>query len=134
MALVVKNPPPNVGDVRDADLIPGLVRPLGEEIGDSLQYSCLENSMDRGAWRAIVHGVTKSQIRLSTWHITGFESSGQCRSPGIKPWVGQIPWRGKWRPTPVFLPGKSHRERSLKGYIPWGHKRVRHDLMTKQQQ
>ena len=62
MALVVKNPPPNVGDVRDADLIPGLVRPLGEEIGDSLQYSCLENSMDRGAWWARVHGITNSWI------------------------------------------------------------------------
>ena len=59
-------------DTGDLGLIPGWGRSPGG--GDSLQYSCLENSMDRGAWRAIVHGVTKSQIRLSTWHITGFES------------------------------------------------------------
>ena len=65
MALVVKNPPPNVGDVRDADLIPGLVRPLGEEIGDSLQYSRLENSTGRRAWWATVYEVAKSWVRLS---------------------------------------------------------------------
>ena len=37
-------------------------------------------------------------------------------------WVGKIPWRRKWQPTPVFLPGKSHGQRSLMGYNPWGHK------------
>ena len=37
-------------------------------------------------------------------------------------WVGKIPWRRKWQPTPVFLPGESHRQRSLAGYSPWGHK------------
>ena len=42
--------------------------------------------------------------------------------PGFDPWVGKIPWRRKWQPSPVFLPGKSHRERSLVGYSPWGHK------------
>ena len=41
---------------------------------------------------------------------------------GFNPWVGKIPWRRKWRPTPVFLPGKSHGRRSLVGYSPWGHK------------
>ena len=50
------------------------------------------------------------------------------------PWVGKIPWRRKCQPTPVFLPGKSHEQRRLAGYSPWGHKRVGHDLMTKQQQ
>ena len=38
------------------------------------------------------------------------------------PWVGKIPWRRKWQPTPVFLPEKSHGWRSLVGYSPWGHK------------
>jgi len=38
------------------------------------------------------------------------------------PWVGKIPWRRKWQPTPVFLPWKSHRQRSLVGYSPWGGK------------
>ena len=50
------------------------------------------------------------------------------------PWVGKIPWRRKWQPTPVFLPWKSYRQRILAGYGPWGHKRVGHDLATKQQQ
>ena len=40
--------------------------------------------------------------------------------PGFDPWVGKIPWRRKWQPTPVFLPGKSHGQRSLAGYSPWG--------------
>ena len=46
----------------------------------------------------------------------------QCRRPGFNPWVGKIPWRWKWQPTPVFLPGKSHGQRSLAGYSPWGRK------------
>ena len=48
--------------------------------------------------------------------------------------IGKILWRRKWQPTPVFLPGKSHRQRSLVDNSPWGHKRVRHNLVTKQQQ
>ena len=51
MVLVVKNPPANAGDVRDTGSIPGLGRSPGEGNGNLLQYSCLENSMDRGAWR-----------------------------------------------------------------------------------
>ena len=42
-----------------------------------------------------------------------------CRRCGFDPWVGKIPWRRKWQPTPVFLPGKSHEQRSLAGYSPW---------------
>ena len=61
VVLVVKNPPANAGDVRDAGLIPGLGISPGEGNGHPLQYSCLENPMDRGAWGATVHGVTKSQ-------------------------------------------------------------------------
>ena len=60
MTLVVKNLPVNVGNVRDSGSISGLGRSPGEENGDPLQYSCLGNPMDRGAWQAIVHGVTKS--------------------------------------------------------------------------
>ena len=56
---VVKNPPANVGDTEDAGLIPGLRRSLGERNGNPLQYSCLGNPMDRGAWWAMIHGVTK---------------------------------------------------------------------------
>ena len=60
--LVVKNPPANAGDM---SLIPGLGTALGVGSGNPLQYSCLENSMDRGDWQVIVHGVTKSQTRLN---------------------------------------------------------------------
>ena len=54
----VKNPPANIGDV---GLIPGSGRSPGEGDGNPLQYSCLENPVDRAAWRAVVHGVTESQ-------------------------------------------------------------------------
>ena len=65
MALVVKNLPASARDRRDADSIPGLGRSPGVGNGNLLQYSCQENSMDRGAWQAIVYGVTKSQTQLS---------------------------------------------------------------------
>ena len=61
VALVVKNLPSNAGDVRDMGSIPGLGRSPGGGNGNPLQYSCLENPMDRGAWRATVYRVTKSQ-------------------------------------------------------------------------
>ena len=59
MLLVVKNLPANEGDVRDVGLIPGLGRFPGGGNGNSFQYSCLENPMDRGAGQATVHGVTE---------------------------------------------------------------------------
>ena len=61
MVPVIKNLPANAGDVRDAGLIPGLGRSPGEGHGNPFQYSCLENPMDRGAWQAAVHRVTKSR-------------------------------------------------------------------------
>ena len=61
--LEVKNPPANTGNIRDAGMIPVLGRSPGGGHGNPLQYSCLENPMDRGAWRATVYRVTKSQ----TW-------------------------------------------------------------------
>ena len=60
MALVVKNLPANAGDIRDMASIPGLRRSPGGGHGNPLQYSCLENPMDRGAWWATVHRVTQS--------------------------------------------------------------------------
>ena len=62
---VVKSLPANAGDTRDAGLIPRLGRSPGTAKGNSLQYSCLENSVDRGAWWATVHGVTKNWTQLS---------------------------------------------------------------------
>ena len=58
VALVVKNPPANAGDSGNVGLIPGSGRFPGEGNDNPLQYSCLGNPMDRGAWRATIHGVT----------------------------------------------------------------------------
>ena len=62
VALVVKNPPADAGDMRDVGLIPQSGRPPGEGSGNSLQNSCLENPMDRGAWQATVHRVIESDM------------------------------------------------------------------------
>ena len=48
----------------------------------------------------------------------------QCKRPGFDPWGGKIPWRREWQPTPVFLPGEFHGQRSLVGYSPQGHKEL----------
>ena len=64
MVLVVKNPTANAGDLRDVGSIPGSGRCPGEGNGSPLQYSCLENPTDRGAWWATVHGVSKGWTRL----------------------------------------------------------------------
>ena len=89
---VVKNPLANAGDAGDGGSIPRLGRCLGGGNGNPLQYSCLGNPMDRGAWWATVHGVTKSQTRLSdlttTARIAGLGWKGclifeyyPCRTP-----------------------------------------------------
>ena len=62
---MVKNPPVNARDEGGVGLIPGLGRSPGGGNGNLLQYSCLENLMNRGAWRATVHRVTKSRIQLN---------------------------------------------------------------------
>jgi len=64
--------------------------------------------------------------RLPRW-LGGKESICQCRrcrEHRFDPWVGKIPWRKKWQPTPVFLLGKSHGQMSLAGYGAWGHKEM----------
>ena len=64
---------------------------------------------------------SKTQTGLSRW-LSGEESAYQSRRLRFIPWVKKIPWRREWQPTPVFLPGKSHGQRSLAGYSPWGRK------------
>ena len=66
---------------------------------------------------------------MSTCMAFGGEWASQVVLPGnppakaedLDPWVGKIPWSRKWQPTPVFMPGKFHEQRSLTGYSPWGH-------------
>ena len=55
----------------------------------------------------------------------------KCRRPGFDPWVGKIPWRRAWQPTPVFLPGEAHGQRGLAGYSPWVEKRYRYKDICK---
>ena len=78
----------------------------GEGNGTPLQYPCLENPMDGGAWCAAVHGVAKSQTRLSDFTFTFMH------------------WRRQWQPTPVFLPGEYQGRRSLVGCRLWGRREL----------
>ena len=78
----------------------------GEGNGTPLQYSCLENPIDGGAWWAAVHGVTGSRTRLREFTF--------------------MRWRKKWQPTPAFLPGESQERGNLVGCRLWG-RRVGHD-------
>ena len=97
---VVKNPAANAGDARDVGLIPESGRSPGVGNSNPLQYYCLENSMDRGAWWATVHGVTKNQTQLNACvcarvhartHTHTHEvktQSSQCREQGFDLWLG----------------------------------------------
>ena len=83
LALMVKNSSANAGDIWDEGSIPGSRRSTGGQHGNPLQYSCLENPMDRGAWWAAVHRVTKSQTWLKRQHSTAQHT--RCQNS----WVGQ---------------------------------------------
>ena len=63
---MVKNPPANAGDVRDVGSVSGLGRSPGGESGNPLQYTCLLNPVDRGAWQATVHSITESDTTEAT--------------------------------------------------------------------
>ena len=86
---VVKNPSANAGDARDTGSIPGLGRSPEEEHSNPLQYSCLENPMDRGAWWATVRGVAKSWTGLN-WLSTHVHTFHRQNAVGLKRWKG--PW------------------------------------------
>ena len=81
------------------------------------------------SWTAGLYDSSISSFLKNLHTVLGFPGGSdgksvclQCRRPGFDPWVGKIPWRRKWQPTPLLLPGKSHGQRSLVGYSPWGHK------------
>ena len=76
---MVKNPPANAGDVTDVGSIPGSERSPAEGNGNLLQYSCLENLMDRGAWRAAVYRVTQSQTRRDLERILDSKRSWKIK-------------------------------------------------------
>ena len=83
-----------------SDLAAAAAEQAGEGNGTPLQYSCLENPVDGGAWKAAVHGVAEGRTRLSDFTFTH--------------------WRRKWQPTPLFLPGESQGQGSLVGCRLWG--------------
>ena len=58
------------------------------------------------------------------WWLRWYRIHLLCRRPRFDAWVGKIPWRREWQPTPVILPGEFHGQRSLAGYSPWGHKEL----------
>ena len=91
---VVDKSPPNAGDTGNAGSIPGLGRSPGEGNGNPLWYSCMENPVDRGAWWATVHNVTKSQTQLSRHAYTCVLGSGWSLVEKVKllppgPWTFQ---------------------------------------------
>ena len=83
VALVVKNPLASVGDTGDTGSIPGSGRSPGEGHGNPFQCSCLESPMDRGTWKAIAHGVTKSQARFSDWACTHTHTHTHTHTPSV---------------------------------------------------
>ena len=82
MVVVVKNPPVNAGDIRDAGSVPGSGGSPGGGHGDPLQYSCLENPMDRGAWQATDHRAAESDTTRDLAHTRRFSLSSVLESPG----------------------------------------------------
>ena len=106
--------------------IPGTGKPGG--------LPCMGSHRAGHDWSDLASGVWKEKPRallvgckLVCWldfpgGASGKEPACQCRSCGFDPWVRKIPWRKVWQPTPVFLPGKSHGQRSLAGGRLWSHK------------
>ena len=82
VVLVITNPPANAGDIKHVGLTPGLGKSPEGGHGNSLQYSCLENPMDRGAWWAIFHRVAKSQTQLKQLSIQHIVSTSTEISRG----------------------------------------------------
>ena len=131
----------------DLGSIPGLGRSPGEGKGYPLQYSGLENSMDCIVHVVTKSRTRLERLSLSGWltelretlnslnhqciikgkgfpgGASGKKPACQCRRherQGFDPWVGKIPWRRAWQPTPIFLSGEYHGQRSLAGYSPQG--------------
>ena len=81
----------------------------------------------------LINNTSIKEIGLPWW-LSDKEFTLQCRRHRFNPWVRKMHWKRKWQPSPVFLPGKSHGQRSLADYGPWGHKGVSYNLVTKQHQ
>ena len=97
---------------------------LGASPGPANMCTSWERSSSLGSrpwqWLLALQKILRVLLRFPWW-LRESSVCLRCRRPGFDPWVGKIPWRRKWQPTPVLLPGKSHGQRSLVGYSPWGH-------------
>ena len=144
---MVKSLPANAGDIIDVGSIPRSGRSPGEGNGNPLQYPCLENSINRGAWWATVHGVTKSQdwsnlahipriISVYQWSLSHFIGSSEVKASacnaedlGSIPGSGRSPGEGKGNPLQY-----SCLENPIDGGAWWlqsmGSQRVGHDWAT----
>ena len=102
--------------------------PRMEEPGRLQSMGCKE--LDTTKLLTLFYTHTHTYIHMHThkyvlsWWLSGEEPVCQCRRCRFDPWIRNIPWRRKWHPTPVLLPGESHGQRSLVGCSPWGCKRV----------
>ena len=140
MAQTAKNPPANARDIRDAGSIPVLGRPPGKGHDNPLQYSCLENPMDRGTWQATIHEAIKSRTQLSNTHThthththnhnlglprwpSGKESAYQCRWHGFNPWEDPLE-EAMVTHSSIFFLRDPLGQRSMAGYNPWVHKEL----------
>ena len=108
-----------------------------ETVGGADMWKCwvvclwVQNSREVQVGTIILGYILSQVIYKCVVYIQGASFAGQlvknlpnqeCRRPGFNSQVRKIPWRRKWQPTPIFLPGESHRQRSLAGYSLWGHK------------
>ena len=82
----------------------------------NLKSAACKPTMPRSSSGMQTPGSSPKASQAAEW------SPGDCRRHRFDPWVRKIPWRRAWQPTPVFLPGESHGQRSLVDYSPWGHK------------
>ena len=101
--------------------MPGRGLPAGENVGTYLEPNVgpLTETLE-----LLINKISSlCPCRLPLW-LSSKEPNCQFRRPGFDPWVGKIPWKRAWLPTPVFLPGESHEQRSLAGCIPCGHKQL----------
>ena len=133
---MVKNPPANVGDMRDMGSIPGWGRSLEEEMATDSSILAWEiPRTEEPDGLQSMESQSAGLKHLNTQHEKVHHMVTPCwlswqriflqyRWPRFDPWIRKIPCRRKWQPTPVFLHGKSHRQRSLAGYHPWGCKEL----------
>ena len=93
------------------------------QMSNQYQLSAVINRRQEYKYTVIFTYACSNWIGIPRW-LSGKESTCQCHRRGLNPWVRKIPWRRKWKPTPVVLPGKSDSQRSLTGYSPWGRKEL----------